>query len=103
MKYSLVLQFPASDLTDYDRLIEIEEALEKYLHGLANVDGHDSGSGEMNIFILTDKPAETFDKSKFIIKAAGMLTTLSAAYRLVTGDEYLRLWPIDSTEPFTVA
>ena len=103
MKYSLVLQFPANNIEDYDRLIEIEDALTKYLHGLANVDGHDSGSGEMNIFIFTGKPEETFEKAKVFIKAAGMLTTLSAAYRLTTENEYSRLWPVGLTEPFTVA
>jgi hypothetical protein len=102
MKYSLVLQLPANDITDYDKLIEIEDALEKYLYGLANVDGHDCGSGEMNIFIFTDKPEETFEKAKFIIKAAGLLIELSAAYRLTTGEEYSRLWPVGSTEPFIV-
>lgn len=102
MKTSLVLQLPIQEIVDYDQLIEIEEALAKYLHGFAHVDGHDSGKGEMNIFIFTDKPDETFDKAKFVIKAAGKLGYLSAAYRSTTKDEYLRLWPIEATKPFTV-
>ncbi len=102
MKYNLVLQFPANDIEGYDKLIQVEDALIKYLRGLAKVDGHDCGSREMNIFIFTDNPKETFDKAKVIVKAAGMLPALSAAYRLTTSDEYLRLWPVNSRVSFAV-
>ena len=103
MRYNLVLQFQANDIVDYDKLVEIEELLIKYLRGLSHVDGHDSGSCEMNIFILTNEPKDAFEKAKVIMKAAGLLAGLSAAYRLSSGEEYTRLWPIASTERFEVA
>lgn len=103
MRYVLVLQFPAYDIQDYDRLIQMEDALIKDLRGLAEVDGHDSGSGEMNIFVFTNEPEATFEKAKIIVKAAGLLSTLSAAYRLIEEDKYTRLWPIGSIQPFGVA
>ena len=56
MKYQLVLQFYASSIEDFDQLIEIEEMLESTLGNLHEVDGHDFGSGEMNIFIHTNDP-----------------------------------------------
>ena len=53
MKYQLVLQLPASSIKDYDEMIELEETIIKGIGSLGKVDGHDAGSGEMNIFILT--------------------------------------------------
>lgn len=102
-KHTLVLQFPAGGLQEFDKLIEVEDLLSKYLHGLAEVDGHDAGIEEMNIFIFTDKPREAFEKAKFIVQGVEWLPLLSAAYRLGCKDEYFRLWPLDSTQPFTVA
>ena len=58
--YQLVLQFPA-DAVDYDDLIAIEEELLEAVEPPAEVDGHDFGSGEGNVFILTDEPAATLE------------------------------------------
>ena len=60
MKYQLILQFPFSTLEDYDALVVLEESLSKHLANCADVDGHDAGSGEMNIFLLTDDPVQAF-------------------------------------------
>ena len=103
MRYMLVLQFPFNGMNDYDKMIELEDELIKHLQGKIEVDGHDCGSGEMNIFIYTNEPQKTFDEAKVIIKAAGLLSNLSAAYRLAKGDEYTRLWPVDAAQPFDVA
>ena len=96
MKYMLVLQFPAGEIADYEKMVDVEEALDKCLHGVAEVDGHDFGSGEMNIFILTDEPQAAFDKARFIVNAAGLLAKFSAAYRLIGSEEHTRLWPTGS-------
>lgn len=57
MTAQLVLQFAkAEDLNNYDKLLRFEEALISLLGRSADVDGHDFGSGEMNIFILTEDP-----------------------------------------------
>ena len=62
MTTQLVLQFKADgDLGSFDKLVSFEEALSSVLGQMADVDGHDSGSGEMNIFILTDHPIATFN------------------------------------------
>lgn len=50
MKYQLVLQWPASSIKDYDAMIEAENALIENLSAANDVDGHDVGSGEVNIF-----------------------------------------------------
>jgi hypothetical protein len=56
MKYQLALQWPASSIKDCDAMIEIEDTLTNHLSKNCEVDGHDVGSGEVNIFIHTDNP-----------------------------------------------
>ena len=81
MKYQLVLQFPADGLADFDELVSLEEALEKNLSGIAEVDGHDLGAGEFNIFILTDDPVRAFRLTVPTIEARNLIQPLRAAYR----------------------
>ena len=50
----LTLQWPASSIEDFDALLNLENALEQALGTSAEVDGHDCGSGQMNVFIYTD-------------------------------------------------
>jgi hypothetical protein len=93
MTYILVLQWPADSIADYDRLIAVEQRLGDALGGGAAIDGHDMGSGEMNIFIETDRPAETFDDVQACLGQDPLSTNLRAAYRASSGDEYTVLWP----------
>jgi hypothetical protein len=60
LKYQLVLQWPGVSTADYDRLLSLEEAIR---------DGHDFGSGEMNIFIHTDNPKSECEKIKSLLVA----------------------------------
>lgn len=60
MKYQLVLQFQGDSLCDYDAMVALEDGLIAALDDSANVDGHDVGSGEVNIFIFTDEPKKAF-------------------------------------------
>ncbi len=62
MKYQLILQWSASAIQDYDTLIAVENALIDALPEGSEVDGHDSGSGEINIFIYTNEPVRVFDE-----------------------------------------
>src|SRR6476469_7499562 len=102
-KYQLVLQWPNTDPTDFDHLIYLENTLETRLsRRLGRVDGHDIGSGEMNIFIFTDKPAKTFAECRSLIRSSRLVTGLSAAYRPVDGEEYTRLWPEAAAAPFSI-
>lgn len=60
MQYILVLQWPGDSVADFDKLISMEEQVAAVLGQYASVDGHDSGSGEINIFIETGRPTEAF-------------------------------------------
>jgi hypothetical protein len=102
MKYLLVLQFPADSIADYDELIEIEDLLISELAGSAKVDGHDSGSGEMNIFILTGDPSETFEAIKPHLAKRKSFKNLVAAYRETKDEEFTTLWPAGYRKPFKI-
>jgi len=93
MKYQVVLQFTAASMDDFDRLVALEDCLIEELDGFATVDGHDFGSGEFNIFILTDDPIESFDKAHRIVANQEIPNAMRSAYRQVEGEDYLILWP----------
>ena len=102
-KFQLVLQWPSTDVADFDDLIDFEDTLDARLSPhLGIVDGHDAGSGEINIFILTDTPEKTFAECRSLIRSPRLASGLSAAYRSVAAEEYTRLWPEASLAAFRV-
>ncbi len=92
MKYQLVLQWPASSMSDFDRLVRIENELIEKLRG-CEVDGHDMGSGESNIFVHTNDPVATFAAARGVISAMGSEDHLRAGYRKFQGESFRVLWP----------
>lgn len=98
MKYQLVLQWPASSIKDDDAMIEVENALVEKLSEVNDVDGHDAGSGEVNIFIRTDDPKRAFNEVKAILGSRDFWVAARVAFREVAGSEYTILWPKDLTE-----
>src|SRR5437867_1746605 len=102
MKYQLVLQLPASSIKDYDEIVELEESIMKSLGNLGNVDGHDAGSGEMNIFILTDHPKPALERIKQLLGTRDFMHDLKVAYRVIGMDEFTILHPADLTH-FAIA
>ena len=102
MNYQLVLQFPANSLADYDELITLEDELIKALGKSAKVDGHDRGSGEMNIFVHTDEPKRIFEKIRPVVARREMFQNLVAAYREFSAEEYVVLWPVGSDKQFKI-
>ena len=103
MKYQIVLQWAGSSITTYDVMIRVEEALIGELRDGSDVDGHDAGVGEFNIFIRTDEPLRTFEFVKSVLKDQNVLENVRAAYREATeGVKYNILWPQDLKE-FAIA
>ena len=102
MKYQLVLQWPASTIADYDAMVAIEGLL---IEGLSNdnqVDGHDVGSGEINIFIITNNPERAFSEVRRVLGERDIWSDARVAYREVAKTEYTPLWPSDLKD-FSVA
>jgi hypothetical protein len=102
VKYQLALQFPADSIADYDEMIALERQLTKALGSSAKVDGHDSGSGEMNIFIHTDEPEKTFWQIRDAVAKREFFPNLVAAYRELSGERYTVVWPIGFTKQFRI-
>jgi hypothetical protein len=91
MKYLFVLQFKEK-MYAYDELIELENFLIEELKNVGIVDGHDIGSGEINIFILTNDIDKVFNKLKVHLDCKFKKTT-KVAYREIDGDQYYVLYP----------
>ena len=103
MNYQLVIQFPLSDASadDFDQLLVIENKLDLLLRHEHQVDGHDIGPGEMNIFIHTNDPAEAFRISKQAF-SKNELDIVIVAVRELKGDKYSVLWPENFDGEFTI-
>ncbi len=102
MQYQLVLQFTAETLGDFDALVALEQQLIDVL-GEAAVDGHDMGSGEANIFIVTSDPQEAFSRVLPELESSARIDALTAAYRRADEDRFHVLWRKNSSRPFAVA
>jgi hypothetical protein len=100
-RYQLVFQFAPWDANRLDELVALEDALRVRLSS-ATVDGHDFGSGEANIFIITDDPRRALEAYLPLIRAAQLLPILGAAYRTLDGEAYVRVWPPSVLRPFAV-
>jgi hypothetical protein len=103
MDHQLVLQFKGENFLDLDALVSLEDKLQEVIEQIGDVDGHDMGSGEANIFVLTADPIATFERAKPLLSEASLLNTVRAAYRDVRSDVFTVLWPERSTEAFVVA
>ena len=98
MDYQLTLKFPYFDVDDYKNILALEEKLIKKLGKSANVDGHYAGTEVMNIYIITSQPLESFVVVLEIVRAEGLLASLSVLCRAVNGHKYARLWPLNLQE-----
>lgn len=103
MNYQLVLQVNGESLADFDAMVNLEQELSVELKDLAEVDGHDMGCGEINIFIIASNPVTAFEKAKPVLKRHGLLAKVKSAFRSLAEDEYTTIWPENSTEQFSVA
>jgi hypothetical protein len=100
MRYQLVLQFPATKVS-FDRLVEIEDRLIDGLDSEADVDGHDLGTDEGNIFIWTDDPRRTLADARSAMDPED-ISELRAAFRSEDGNVFTILWP-EGLKEFRVA
>ncbi|MBI3469519.1 MAG: hypothetical protein HY000_41485 [Planctomycetes bacterium] len=103
MQYQLVIQIDGDSLDDYDLMIAFENELIEVLGDSASVDGHDVGSGEINIFIFTSDPARTFGLVRPVLQRTQRFGSVTVAYRAVDGDDYTVIWPEGSNRRFRVA
>jgi hypothetical protein len=90
----LVIQFPLKatfpDRAEFDAVIALEERLEQLSDRDFEVDGHDAGAGEMNVFIITDDAATTLDSIRSELPND---QSWRAGFRDLDSDDYSPLAP----------
>ncbi len=98
MKYQLVIQLPDELYDDIDAIADMEDKMDESFVD-AEVDGHDIGSGEINIFIHTNNPVATFKVVKNVLENEAInFKYVKIAYREISGEDYIILWPKDLTK-----
>jgi hypothetical protein len=102
MKFQVVLQWPATSMSDFDGMVEIEDLLVEKLSEQCDVDGHDFGSEETNIFVHTHDPLRAFEEIRIILSGHKLWPHARIAYRRVDGTEYAVLWPQGGATTFNV-
>jgi hypothetical protein len=99
VKDTIIVQYKTRDsLDEYDWLIKLDDALIQAFaqNNKANVDGHDFGSGNMNIFIFPKRSwHDAFDILKAHLKhhdalsrAIVILRSKSGAYQVLFPENY---------------
>jgi len=102
MEYMLVLQWPSSSTADeLDLLVSLEDEIREDIGAYGDVDGHDIGSGEMNIFVFTEDPKSAFEHIRKIGSIANRMTDLKVGYRIVGEDDFIPLYP-EGLDQFSV-
>jgi hypothetical protein len=96
MQYQLVLQYSEERYGDLDWIIHTEDFLIAMLRE-AEVDGHDMGVGEVNIFLNTNIPIEAFNRIKDLFEKQdhSLIEDCKAGYRDFNLGDYIPLWPTD--------
>ena len=74
-------------------MIGAENILIKHLAGDSEVDGHDAGSGEMNIFVFTDDPRKALTQIEAVLGSSDSWVDVRVAYREVGKSQFTILWP----------
>lgn len=93
MKSQLVLQWCEPNLPDFDQLIAIEESLIAVIDQYGEIDGHDVGAGQCDIFIETHEPMICFDALRLACGGESWFATLAAGYRRLDEQAYKPVWP----------
>ena len=99
--FQLVLQFAPWSDREFDDLIRLEDKLGSVV-GSSAIDGHDLGSNEANVFVLTEDPTAALQTCLPVIREASLLWKFSAGYRSLQQDEYSRIWPTGDSSAFSV-
>ena len=102
MDYQLVIKFWRKSLGDETFLATIESELQAALGDAAVLEGHDVSPKEINLFVLTSDPRQSFRRARHVLERLGILHGVSAAFRLVGGASFTSVWPLRVTRRFTL-
>jgi hypothetical protein len=92
----LVIQFPLKarfpNGSEVEAVTALEDRLEQLSDGDFEVDGHDAGGGEMNIFIITENAATTLESIRAELPND---QSWCAGFRDLDSEDYSPLAPPD--------
>ena len=93
MRFQVVVSIKPATSADFDLPVNWEDVLISRLADSADVDGHDLGAGEFNVFILTDDPSGTFKAIQSLPETKQLARSMECSYRTIFGNDYTILWP----------
>jgi hypothetical protein len=102
MDYQLVIKFWRKSLADEAFLATIESELKQALGDAVELEGYDVSKNEINLFMVTSDPKQSFRRARDVLDRMGLERGVSSAYRLVGGARFTSLWPLRSTRKFTL-
>lgn len=100
MEYQLVLKLWRASLTDEAFLESLESHLQKALGDSVELEGYDVSPKEINVFMLTADPRQSFRRAKDVLEGFGVANGISAAFRLNGGAQFTSIWPLRNTRKF---
>lgn len=100
MDYQLVIKFWRKSLGDIAAFAAIQDELKDALGTTATLDGYDVNTREINLFVVTPDPKQSFRRLKTVLESRGLLQGVSAASRLVGGAQFTSIWPLRTTRKF---
>lgn len=102
MQYQLILRFRKEALDGDQAMQALEGALAELLRDSAKLDGYDTGSRHLDLFLLTADPASSFRRAKPALEKLQLLERVVAAYRVEGGVRFTVLWPLKYGRKFTL-
>jgi hypothetical protein len=100
MNYQLVIKFWRKSLEDETIVSTIQSELKSVLGDSAELDGYDIGAKEINLFVVTPDPKQSFRRINTVLEHRGIVQGVSAASRLVGGAHFTSIWPLRATRKF---
>ena len=100
MDYQLIIKFWRKSLANEDFLATIEAELKQALGDKVELEGYDVSRDEINLFMLTADPRQSFRRARDVLERMGIENGVSSAYRLVGGAKFTSLWPLRTTRKF---
>lgn len=100
MDYQLVIKFWRASLEDEAFLPAIQAEMQEVLGSAGTMDGYDTSSREINLFVMTPDPKQAFRRLRGVLEARALVRGVSAGFRLVGGARFTSLWPLRSTRKF---
>jgi hypothetical protein len=102
MQSQLVLKFRRPVL-DTAGVAILEGDLRDSLGDSVELDGHNEGVRDIDLFIITEDPASTFRRCKPVLEKLQLLDRVVAAHRFVGGLQFKVIWPLRWGRKFSVS